>query len=117
MKHLLITTCCALALSFSGWVAAESPEDQISSDNVSSEKQHKKGKKRFKRLDKNSDGHITLEEFRQSRLPYGEHDTVFSKIDSDGDGKVTRQELKKHAREHKKKREKRQEKRNSEGQD
>lgn len=53
----------------------------------------------FKRLDANSDGKVTLEEFKAG--PAGKRDAtkaeeIFKKIDADGSGDVTLEEFKAH---------------------
>lgn len=50
----------------------------------------------FKQIDQDQDGVITLDEFKQHKIPHGDHETVFSHIDCDGDGLISEQELTKH---------------------
>ena len=53
------------------------------SDNQLREKTHEPPK--FSKLDLNGDGLITLEEFKQHKIPYGEYEEVFADIDTNGD--------------------------------
>lgn len=53
----------------------------------------------FRVMDKNSDGVISQEEFfagpRMANMPQEQRDKLFARIDSDGDGKVTPEEIRK----------------------
>ncbi len=59
-------------------------------------KGERRGPPPFNKLDLDGDGLITLEEFRQHKLPHGEHDVVFKHIDADGDSVISKQELENH---------------------
>lgn len=51
----------------------------------------------FSSLDTNSDGDISLDEFSvQEELPFGDHQTVFSAIDSDNNGVISSSEFENH---------------------
>ena len=47
---------------------------------------------RFKKLDTNNDGSISLDEFKAG--PMGKHEDIFKKMDTNSDGKVTLEEFK-----------------------
>lgn len=53
-------------------------------------------KPRFIDLDLNGDAFITLAEFKENPLPHGEHETIFSHIDADGNGEITPDEFESH---------------------
>jgi len=50
----------------------------------------------FSELDPNGDGKLTLEEFKQHKIPHGDHDEVFRMIDANGDGVITQAEFDSH---------------------
>jgi len=50
----------------------------------------------FSVIDLNQDGQVTLDEFKQHRIPHGEHETVFHHIDANQDGRITRDEFENH---------------------
>ena len=51
----------------------------------------------FSSLDNNSDGDISFDEFSaQEALPFGDHQTVFSAIDSDNNGIISSSEFENH---------------------
>lgn len=47
----------------------------------------------FSYFDKDGDGVVTLEEFRRTTIPEGEHDAVFASIDANSDGVIKELEL------------------------
>jgi len=56
----------------------------------------RQGPPAFSSIDINGDGEIDLDEFSQYPLPSGDHQTIFSHIDSDNDGVITSIEFKNH---------------------
>jgi hypothetical protein len=50
----------------------------------------------FSKLDVNGDGKLTLDEFKTHQIPRGDHETVFKGFDVSGDGVVTEEEYKNH---------------------
>lgn len=54
------------------------------------------GPPNFASLDLDGSEGITLDEFKEQTLPFGEHEEVFNTIDSDKDGVITKQELTDH---------------------
>jgi|GEM_PF-551901 len=47
----------------------------------------------FSLLDTNSDGEITFDEFSAHKLPKGNHETVFPKIDKDSNRVISQEEF------------------------
>ena len=72
----------------------------VSSQVYAEDNEQAKGKKpprpSFASIDANVDGEIDFDEFSLQELPHGDHQTVFSEIDTDSDGIVTKQEYQKH---------------------
>ena len=70
------------------------------SNKLNGAEQDERGKRRgpppFCVLDINSDGGITLEEFKQHKIPQGDHETIFSNIDGDNNGVISELELASH---------------------
>ena len=75
----LITTAGTLEAQVPGGASAVSP-----------------GPPPFSFFDQDADGAVTLEEFRRTPIPVGEHEAVFASIDANGDGKLTESELASH---------------------
>jgi hypothetical protein len=50
----------------------------------------------FSELDLDGDGNISLEEFKQHKVPQPSPEEIFTKIDIDGDGVVSKQEFMDH---------------------
>jgi Ca2+-binding EF-hand superfamily protein len=50
----------------------------------------------FSSIDINGDGGIDMDEFSQQTLPNGDHQTIFSHIDSDNNGVISSTEFKNH---------------------
>jgi len=59
-------------------------------------KGERRGPPPFSKLDLDGDELITLEEFKQHKLPHGEHDVVFKHIDANGDSVISKQEMESH---------------------
>lgn len=57
---------------------------------------------RFSSLDINEDGIINFDEFSSKEIPFGDHQTVFENIDSDGNGEISPEEFKNHKPPHQK---------------
>lgn len=53
-----------------------------------------KAEARFKQLDKNGDGKLTLEEFKEGSKDAGKAEGRFKRMDKDNDGNVTLEEYK-----------------------
>lgn len=47
----------------------------------------------FTSVDTNADNEISLAEFSTQELPHGDNQTIFSEMDSNGDGVVSKQEF------------------------
>lgn len=47
----------------------------------------------FSDIDLDGSGYITLDEFRQHALPFGEHSEVFQRFDVNQDGEISRDEF------------------------
>jgi len=62
------------------------------------EKQRKFNPPKFNRLDENTDGKVSLDEFKKHQLPRGKHNKVFAHIDTNNDGFISSVELKNHRR-------------------
>jgi hypothetical protein len=87
----LITILAALAVSVSFATAADAAKKE-----AKAEKKGANPEERFKKLDTNGDGFISLEEFKAS--PAGQKDAAkaeefFKKKDKDGDGKLSAEEF------------------------
>jgi hypothetical protein len=87
----LITILAALAVSVSFANAADAAKKE-----AKAEKKGATPEERFKKLDTNGDGFISLEEFKAS--PAGQKDAakadeIFKKKDKDGDGKLSAEEF------------------------
>ena len=65
-------------------------------DAENEQKGDRRGPPPFNKLDIDGDGLITLEEFKQHKLPRGEHDVVFKHIDANRNGVISEQELTSH---------------------
>ncbi len=65
-------------------------------DNEGKQNGQRKGPPPFSELDLDEDGLITLEEFKQHKIPKGDHETIFSHIDADRDSVITEDELSSH---------------------
>ena len=97
MKYL-ISTLSALAVATSLSLAADPPAAPKDAPAGAGEKhQRPSPEEAFKKMDANSDGFLTLEEFKTGHL--GQKDPakaeeVFKKMDKDGDGKVSLEEFK-----------------------
>ncbi|WP_166738803.1 EF-hand domain-containing protein [Psychromonas algarum] len=50
----------------------------------------------FTSIDIDNSGDIDFDEFLQQKLPHGDHQTVFDDMDKDGDGYITEEEFKNH---------------------
>jgi Ca2+-binding EF-hand superfamily protein len=50
----------------------------------------------FSAIDINGDGEIDMAEFSQQTLPHGDHQSIFSHIDSDNNGVISSTEFKNH---------------------
>lgn len=50
----------------------------------------------FTLIDANADGEIDFDEFFLQELPHGDHQTVFSEIDTDSNGVISEQEFADH---------------------
>lgn len=81
---------------------ASSPISMAEQSADSADRPHKKP--RFPALDLNSDGQLTLDEFKQRRIPHRKHQRIFNHMDQNQDGVVTSEEFRSH-RPPKKKRE------------
>lgn len=73
----------SLLVIFSTSVQAQGRDD---------ERPRRGGPPEFSVVDLDSDGILTLEEFQNEELPYGDHTDLFSVIDADGNGEVSEQE-------------------------
>ncbi|WP_339673936.1 EF-hand domain-containing protein [Dasania marina] len=60
------------------------------------QRQDRRGPPAFTVLDLDADGGVTLEEFKQQKIPHGDHATIFNAIDSNNDGVISEAELKDH---------------------
>ncbi|WDE05952.1 EF-hand domain-containing protein [Thalassomonas viridans] len=61
-----------------------------------SQNDKRRGPPPFSRLDLNGDQAITLEEFKQHRIPRGDHERVFANIDSNDDQQISEEEHNSH---------------------
>ncbi len=86
----LMTLAGVLAISLN--TVAQNTKDR----NSHPDRDEHRGPPPFCVLDSNDDGFISLEEFKQHKIPQGDHETVFSNIDIDSDGFITEQELSDH---------------------
>jgi Ca2+-binding EF-hand superfamily protein len=80
----MCVAACVFGLSFSSALAADKPKGEQDPEAV------------FKRMDKNSDGKITLEEFLGKREgdKAEQGKKAFARLDKDSDGNVTLEEFK-----------------------
>lgn len=69
----------------SSFVSAHTPDQ--------SQQNKRRGPPAFSQLDINGDSNITLDEFKQHQLPFGDHQKVFSSIDGNGDLLISASEL------------------------
>lgn len=88
---LTSATGIILSLVASSAIACAQP-DERGDDNG----QGRRGPPAFAELDLNSDGAVTLDEFKQKEVPHGDHESIFSAIDADGDGVINETELAEH---------------------
>ena len=94
----LVTPLCALAFAGSLCFAEDKPPGPPpGGPEGKGGRPHANPEEAFKKLDANSDGEITLDEFKAG--PRGQKDparaeAAYKKIDKDGDGKVTLEEFK-----------------------
>jgi hypothetical protein len=88
MKRLLISVACVLAPLTSISILAKAPGGAQESQGQSRTRQRGdlNGEKRMKRLDTNNDGMISRDEWKGKP-------EVFDKIDKNGNGSLTREEL------------------------
>lgn len=98
MKHLAIIALSLLSIS--SWANNDYAASQQGLPNMGMQGgQPPMGKMQrpdFSQIDLNQDGLVTLEEFKQHKIPHGEHDVVFNHIDANHDGGITRQEFESH---------------------
>ncbi len=94
MKLLLNTsTALAIAIAFTQTATAAKP------DKKGGDKAPPTPEEAFKKLDKDSDGSVTLDEFKASghgKKDPAKAEEIYKKIDKDSNGKVTLEEFKAH---------------------
>jgi EF-hand domain pair len=91
MKPILLTLLLVPTLAFAA--ASDTPKKQKP---AKSDRQKANATQLFKKLDTNTDGHLTLEEFKSG--PKGRKDPAkaeefYKKVDKDSDGKLTLEEF------------------------
>lgn len=64
--------------------------------NAQDQKRDRPARPDFSSIDKNGDGDINMDEFSQQKLPRGDHQSIFSDIDSDNNGVISEKEFKSH---------------------
>lgn len=69
---------------------------EYSSDSKIEQGQKKHKRPVFAEIDLDGNGAITLEEFKQHKIPHGEHEKIFSHIDYNNDGSISKEELTNH---------------------
>jgi Ca2+-binding EF-hand superfamily protein len=99
LKSTLTTFSLLAAFSIASTVHAEEQSSAYQTEpNQMDQKQGKKPHKRpvFSDLDLDGNGSITLEEFKQHKVPHGRHEKAFGHIDSNGDSLISEEELTNH---------------------
>jgi Ca2+-binding EF-hand superfamily protein len=84
-SNLLIAVTISLAFSI-----------QVSAKEKGQPKEGKSPRPSFTEIDANADGTIDFDEFSLQEIPFGDYQTVFSDIDTDGDGVLSSQEYNSH---------------------
>jgi len=69
---------------------------QIAFAEAESHKQRPQKKPRFDEVDLNSDGLLTLDEFKQHRMRKKKHERIFNHMDQDQNGMVSQEEFHSH---------------------
>jgi len=87
-----ICTLSALALATSLSFAQDKPAAPHQGPGGAGKHPQLSPEERFKKLDTNGDGSLTLDEFKAG--PMGKHEDIFKKMDANSDGKVTLEEYK-----------------------
>ncbi len=94
----LITICSAMALASALCLAEDKPgRPPGGPDGPRGDRQRPNPEEAFKKLDANSDGSISLEEFKANPRAQANPDRAgeaFARMDKDSDGKVTLEEFK-----------------------
>lgn len=91
-KQFLLAIGLLVAVQLPLAIAQDEVEVSADRDQARSEKV-RRGPPPFAKLDLDGSGGVSLEEFQQHRLPRGDHQTVFARIDADGDGLISETEL------------------------
>jgi len=89
LKLLIVSS---LVLASSGAMSLSNSVNDMDRES----KGDRRGPPPFSKLDLDSDGLITLEEFKQHKLPHGEHENVFKHIDANEDSVISKQEMESH---------------------
>ncbi len=88
----ILTTLCILAL---GTAASLQAADK---KKPAGDKPKASAEESFKKLDKDSDGFVSLEEFKAGKKDPVAAEAAFKKHDANGDGKLTLEEFSAHAK-------------------
>ncbi len=81
----LIIIACVLGISY-----------QVQAKNAMKNNNKPPPRPSFSSLDINSDSDMDFEEFSAHTLPFGDHQTVFDKIDTDNNGVISQAEYENH---------------------
>jgi len=111
IQYFLLTTALILtSISYAQSTDYQNPDGINEQQNIE-EKVHIKGKNsgkrkraHFNKLDLNTDGNISWEEFQQHKKPRNKRERIFQRIDANNDGSISQQEFREHKPTHYKKR-------------
>ena len=86
-------TALTLSLAAASFAGPEYGQSSQQYDQPPSDRKGPHKRPKFSTLDLNGDGIVTLEEFKQHKIPRGDHLTVFNHIDGDGNGSISEDEF------------------------